>query len=224
MTRILLVEDDDYLASALVLALERKKYLVDLAKTGSQALQSLFSERYDAVLLDLGLPVVDGIEILDELRKQNEELPVIIITARDRVEDKIKGLDKGASDYLVKPFDFGELEARLRAALRKSNFTNSTQIKFASLSLDTNNGQLQLPAESMELTPKEVVVLKTLMTRAGKVVSKRQLMDQIPDWLLESSENAVEIVVHRLRKKLEASDVNINTVRGFGYILEPRQL
>ena len=223
MTRILLVEDDHYLASALVLALERKKYLVDLAKTGSQALQSLFSERYDAVLLDLGLPVVDGIEILDELRKQNEELPVIIITARDRVEDKIRGLDKGASDYLVKPFDFGELEARLRAALRKSNFKNSTQIKFASLSLDTNNGQLQLPSELMELTPKEVVVLKTLMTKAGKVVSKRQLMDQIPDWLLESSENAVEIVVHRLRKKLEATDVNINTVRGFGYILEPKQ-
>ncbi len=223
MTRILLVEDDDYLASALVLALERKKYLVDLAKTGLQALQSLFGERYDAVLLDLGLPVIDGIEILDELRKQNEELPVIIITARDRVEDKIRGLDKGASDYLVKPFDFGELEARLRAALRKSNFKNSTQIKFASLSLDTNNGQLQLPAESMELTPKEVVVLKTLMTKAGKVVSKRQLMDQIPDWLLESSENAVEIVVHRLRKKLEATDVNINTVRGFGYILEPKQ-
>ena len=115
-----------------------------------------------------------------------------------------------------------ELEARLRAALRKNNFKNSTQIKFASLSLDTNNGQLQIADEAMELTPKESVVLKTLMARAGKVVSKRQLMDQIPDWLLESSENAVEIVVYRLRKKLENSDVNINTVRGFGYILEAR--
>lgn len=223
MTRILLVEDDEYLASGLILALERKNYCVKLAKSGTDALADLLAENFDLVLLDLGLPGVDGIDVLDKLRKRDTQLPVVIITARDRVEEKIKGLDMGANDYLVKPFDFGELEARLRAALRNSNWQSSTEMKIGSLVLNTNNGQISVADELMELTPKEVVVLKTLMSKAGKVVSKRQIMDQIPDWLTESSENAVEIVVHRLRKKLESAQVHINTVRGFGYILEAKR-
>ncbi len=219
----MLVEDDEYLASGLILALERKNYCVKLAKSGTDALADLLAENFDLVLLDLGLPGVDGIDVLDKLRKRDTQLPVVIITARDRVDEKIKGLDMGANDYLVKPFDFGELEARLRAALRNSNWQSSTEMKIGSLVLNTNNGQISVADELMELTPKEVVVLKTLMSKAGKVVSKRQIMDQIPDWLTESSENAVEIVVHRLRKKLESAQVHINTVRGFGYILEAKR-
>jgi len=174
------------------------------------------------MLLDLGLPGLAGTQVLSELRARGEDLPVIVITARDQVEDKIEGLDLGANDYLVKPFDFRELEARMRAVLRKAHWRNKIEIVFGSLRLNTNKGELLLNDQQMDLTPKESVVLKTLMSRGGRVVSKRQLMEQVSDWADESSENAVEIVVHRLRRKLEAANVTINTVRGFGYILEEK--
>lgn len=219
--KVLLVEDDEYLLSGLILALKRRGYSVDAARSGPEAQAALATESFDLVLLDLGLPGLDGKAVLAELRARGEELPVIVITARDSIEEKIHGLDLGANDYLVKPFDFRELEARMRAVLRKSYWQNKVEIEFGNLHLNTNNGQLSLRNQQpMDLTPKEVLVLKTLMARAGRVVSKRQIMDQMTDWSDESSENAVEIVVHRLRKKLESSNVAINTVRGFGYVLE----
>lgn len=161
--------------------------------------------------------------MLSNLRARGEDLPVIIITARDNVEDRIHGLDLGANDYLVKPFDFRELEARMRAAMRKTHWRNQVEIEFGSLCLNTNSGVLSLSGQQIDLTPKEAVVLKTLMARQGRVVTKRQLIEQLSDWIDESSENAVEIIVHRLRKKLESANVLVNTVRGFGYVLEAKQ-
>lgn len=159
-------------------------------------------------------------EVLSRIRVRGDETPVIVITARDGLEDRIAGLDLGASDYLIKPFDFRELEARMRAAMRKSQWGNKVVLEFGSLKLNTNNGSLTMNEDQLDLTPKETVVLKTLITRAGRVVSKRQLLDHVSDWEDESSENAIEITVHRLRRKLEATDVLISTVRGFGYMLE----
>jgi len=216
--KVLLAEDDDYLLSGLVLALERRGYTVEAVQSGPEAQAALHTGSYDLMLLDLGLPGLDGTEVLAAFRARGEEMPVIVITARDSVEDKIHGLDLGANDYLVKPFDFRELEARIRAVLRKSNWR-----KFGALRLNTNSGLLFLNDEQLDLTPKETVVLKTLMARAGRVVSKGQIMDQVSDWVEESSENAVEIIVHRLRKKLESAQVVISTVRGFGYVLEEQK-
>lgn len=218
--RVLLAEDDDYLRSALTLALSRRGYVVETAESGPVAREALLHSTFDLLLLDLGLPQVDGTEILKDLRSRGIDLPVIVITARDSIEDKIIGLDLGANDYLVKPFDFRELEARVRAVLRKARWNNRVEIEFGCLRLNTNSGVLFLGDERLDLTPKETVVLKALMARPGQVLSKRQIMDQGTDWIDESTENAVEIVVHRLRKKLDSSDVLINTVRGFGYVLE----
>jgi two-component system OmpR family response regulator len=202
------------------MALKRKGYAVDAVSTGTEAQAILLTQNFDVLLLDLGLPGLDGTEILTDLRKKGSETPVIVITARDALEDKINGLDLGANDYLVKPFHFLELEARIRAVLRKTNWSNQVELEFGSLKLNTNSGVLTIGDRELDLTPKEAIVLKTLMSRAGRVVSKRQIMDQVPDWGDESSENAVEIVVHRVRKKLENANVAINTVRGFGYIIE----
>lgn len=220
MMRVLLVEDDDYLLAGLVLALERRGYSVVAVRSGPEAQAGLSTATFDLMLLDLGLPGLDGTKVLAELRSSGEEMPVIVITARDGLEDRIQGLDLGANDYLVKPFDFRELEARMRAALRKSHWQNKVEIEFGALKLNTNNGVLLLKGEEMDLTPKETLVLKTLMARAGRVVSKRQIMNQVSDWVDESTENAVEVIVHRLRKKLESSEVMISTVRGFGYVLD----
>jgi DNA-binding response OmpR family regulator len=218
--KVLLVEDDEYLLSGLLMALKRREYLVETARTGTEALAALATTDFDIVILDLGLPGVDGMEVLSRIRVRGDETPVIVITARDGLEDRIAGLDLGASDYLIKPFDFRELEARMRAAMRKSQWGNKVVLEFGSLKLNTNNGSLTMNEDQLDLTPKETVVLKTLITRAGRVVSKRQLLDHVSDWEDESSENAIEITVHRLRRKLEATDVLISTVRGFGYMLE----
>lgn len=206
-----------------MLALQRKGYSVETVRHGAQILSTLQLSAFDIVLLDLGLPGIDGTEALEQIRTKGIEVPVIIITARDSVEDRINGLDLGANDYLVKPFDFGELEARIRAALRKSKWRNQLELEFGSLKLNTNSGSLSLHNQTVELTPKESAVLSYLMSRSGNVVSKRILVEQVSDWTDESTENAVEIIIHRLRKKLEKSDVTISTVRGFGYILEEQK-
>ncbi len=220
MTRVLLAEDDEYLFNALKMALTRKGYTVMGVKTGTEAQAVLQTDSFDLLLLDLGLPGIDGTKVLGDFRKRGGTTPVIVITARDTLEDKIGGLDLGANDYLVKPFDVLELEARMRAALRKVQWGNKVEIEVGGLKLDTNSGLVTIGSVDLELTPKEASVLKSLMSSAGRVVSKNQLMEQVPSWMDDRSENAVEIVVHRLRKKIEASNVVINTVRGFGYVLE----
>lgn len=220
--KVLLAEDDEYLLSGLIMALQHRGYTVTEVRSGVEAQAALNLDNFDLLLLDLGLPGLDGTEVLANLRLKGNQLPVIIITARDSIEDRIHGLDLGANDYLVKPFDFRELEARIRAVLRKSHWENKTQMELGSLRLNTNNGSITVNGEQLDLTPKEFVVMQTLMSRRGRVVGKRALMDRVPDWICESSENAVEIVIHRLRKKLESAGVVINTVRGFGYVLEEK--
>lgn len=222
--RVLLVEDDQYLRDGLTMALKHKGYNVDGVNIAGDAKLALAQHNYDVVLLDLGLPDMDGTEFLAEMREQGKNMPVIILTARDSVEDRIAGLDLGANDYLVKPFDPRELEARIRAISRKVKFENQTHVSFGSLTLNTNTGRVRSDgqAEEMELTPREAVVLGVLMARPGKVASKRNIKDQVSDWVDDTSENAIEIIVHRLRKKLENCNVVINTVRGFGYVLEER--
>lgn len=218
--RVLLVEDDTYLREGLTMALKHKGYCVDGVDMVRHARQACAQHDYDLVLLDLGLPDMDGNEFLCELRKNGNDVPVIIITARESVDDRISGLDFGANDYLVKPFDPRELEARIRAVSRKSRFGNKVEVSFGPLVLNTNSGEAQTGAESLELTPRESAVLGLLIERGGKVVKKSHIKDQISDWADDTSENAVEIIIHRLRKKLEPSGVVINTVRGFGYQLE----
>lgn len=175
--KVLLAEDDEYLQAGLTMALQRRGYTVEAVRSGPEAQAALLAADFDLLLLDLGLPGLDGTAVLAELRCRGEDMPVIVITARDRVEEKIHGLDLGANDYLVKPFDFRELEARMRAVLRKSHWRNKVEIEFGLLKLNTNSGQLLVQNEELDLTPKEAVVLKTLMARAGRVVSKRQIMD-----------------------------------------------
>jgi Response regulators consisting of a CheY-like receiver domain and a winged-helix DNA-binding domain len=222
--RVLLVEDDQYLRDGLTMALKHKGYNVDGVSVAGDAKLALAQHNYDVVLLDLGLPDMDGTEFLAEMRGEGKTMPVIILTARDSVEDRIAGLDLGANDYMVKPFDPRELEARIRAISRKVKFENQTQVSFGSLTLNTNTGRVltEGQSEELELTPREAVVLGVLLARPGKVASKRNIKDQVSDWVDDTSENAIEIIVHRLRKKLENSNVVINTVRGFGYVLEER--
>ncbi len=226
--RVLLVEDDQYLRDGLTMALKHKGYSVDGVNIAGDAKLALAQHNYDVVLLDLGLPDMDGTEFLAEMRGQGKTMPVIILTARDSVEDRIAGLDLGANDYMVKPFDPRELEARIRAISRKVKFENQTHVSFGSLVLNTNTGRVQAEGQDpghideLELTPREAVVLGVLMARPGKVASKRHIKDQVSDWVDDTSENAIEIIVHRLRKKLENCNVVINTVRGFGYVLEER--
>lgn len=218
--RVLLAEDDNYLQSALTLALGHQGYLVDTVSDGRDATLALQQTSYDLLLLDLGLPGLDGTEVLRDLRQRGDDVPVIVITARDSVDDRIHGLDLGANDYIVKPFDVRELEARIRASLRKSQWGNQLYIEFGNLKLDINAGKVFIGDKQLDLTPKECTVLQILLSRGGKVVSKRAILDSISGWTDDVSENAVEIVVHRLRKKLVDTGANIATVRGYGYQLE----
>lgn len=221
--RILVAEDDEFLLSALCLGLRRSGYFVDEAKTGQEASSALWAASYDLVLLDLGLPGVDGVEIIRQLRASGARVPIIVITARDGVEDRILGLDLGANDYVVKPFDFRELQARIRAALRKTHWDNEVEVSCGAICFNATTRQVSVGGAVIELTPREVSVLELLLSRAGRVVQKRQIIEQMSEWETEVSDNALEIVIHRLRRKLRTAKVTIRTVRGFGYVLEEAQ-
>ncbi|MBY0357886.1 MAG: response regulator [Candidatus Obscuribacterales bacterium] len=218
--RVLVVEDDLFLQEALKLGLENAGYAVDAVANASEAKASLREISYDLLLLDLGLPDTDGVEVLKALRKEEQSLPVIIITARDSVEDKISGLDCGANDYISKPFDFRELEARIRALLRKHIWSNKIELVHGPVRFITNSREVLIAGVPAELTPREVAVLELLLQKTGRLVRKRQLIEQIANWEEEPSDNAIEIIIHRLRRKLEPAAVRISTVRGFGYMLE----
>ena len=220
--KILVAEDDEYFCEALSEGLDRSGYGVECVHTGVEAKGALADTKYDLLLLDLGLPDIDGIRILRDIRRAGAELPVIIITARDALEDKICGLNEGASDYLIKPFDFRELDARIRALLRKTVWQNRSQIELGSLKVDTLTGEVILNDTAVQLTPSETATLEFLLKQPGRLVSKGDLIDILAKWDTMPSENAVEIIIHRLRRKLGASDVIIRTARGFGYVIEKR--
>lgn len=218
--RILIVEDDPVLADGLTRSLKANDYAVDHAPTGTHADHVLTSESYDLVILDLGLPKIDGFEVLRRLRRRGSKIPVLVLSARDALEDRVRGLDLGADDYLVKPFDLPELEARVRALIRRGMSGGSSMLQHGALTLDTAGRRALLNGEPLDLSAREFGVLEVLMLRTGRVVSKEQLAEQLYGWDEEVGANAIEVYVHRLRRKVEVAGVNIRTIRGLGYLLE----
>ena len=218
--RILIAEDDSILADGLVRSFRQSGYAVDHVKTGSEADAALSMQTFDLLILDLGLPRMSGLEVLRRLRARNSALPVLILTAVDGVDERVKGLDLGADDYMSKPFHLNELEARVRALTRRGSGGGPTVLKHGSLAYDQVGRIASVNDQVLELSAREVGVLEVLLQRIGRLVSKEQLVDHLCEWGEEVSNNAIEVYVHRLRKKIEPSGVRIITVRGLGYCLE----
>jgi len=217
--RILLVEDSRQLSNWLAKTLRRDNYAVDCVYDGDDADYALRSQDYAMVILDLSLPKMDGIEVLRRLRTRGDNVPVLILTANNTVAGRVTGLDSGADDYLAKPFDIHELEARVRAQLRRATQHKSPVIEFGSLAFDSNSRRFTLRGEELEVTPRERAVLEMLITRQEKPVGKQALAQAVFGFDTDASPNAIEIYVHRVRKKLESSDIGIVTMRGLGYLL-----
>jgi len=218
--KILLVEDDPTLGEAVMLAIRQAGFAVDWAQDGVQAENALSGYSYDAMLLDLGLPRREGLEVLRHLRKRGVTLPVMILTARDTVEDRVRGLDAGADDYLLKPFALNELLARLRALLRRAHGLADTQIRMGRLSFDSVKRQVYVGDVPLVLSAREMEVLEILLNHAGHVTAKEAIADRLTGWEEGVGDNAVEVYIHRLRRKLAGSGVLIRTLRGLGYLLE----
>jgi two-component system OmpR family response regulator len=218
--RLLLTEDDEIIADGISKSLRQAGFAVDRVATGADADQALQANSFDLLILDLGLPELDGLEVLRRLRARKQLLPVLILTARDRLEDRVMGLDFGADDYLTKPFDLPELEARVRALLRRGRVTADIEVIYGALRFDTVGRRVMVHDQPLDLSARELAVLEILLQRSGKVVSKEQLIEHMYGWEEEVSHNAMEVNVHRLRKKLEPAGINIRTIRGLGYLLE----
>ena len=218
--RILIAEDDTVIADGLTQSLRHAGYAVDCARTGTEADAALAAGQYDLVILDLGLPTLNGFEVLKRLRARHSEVPVLILTALDAVSDRVRGLDLGADDYLAKPFALSELEARVRALTRRGPVGASSLLQHGNLTYDQVNRLAELKGAPLDLSAREMGLLEILLRRAGRVVSKERLVEHMCEWSEEISNNAIEVYMHRLRKKLDGSDVKIVTVRGLGYCLE----
>lgn len=215
--RVLLVEDDALLGDAVQAGLKQSGHAVDWMKDGISADQALQTEPYAAMVLDLGLPRMEGLEVLRRLRGRNSSLPVLILTARDTVTDRIRGLDAGADDYLLKPFDMGELAARLRALLRRSGGKADAWLQVAGVALDPAAHRVKYRETEVDLSPREFALLHALMQNAGRVMSRRQLEEQLYAWGEEVESNTVEVHIHHLRRKLFPE--LIETIRGVGYLI-----
>jgi len=218
--RLLLIEDDVALGEGIHQALSREGYTVDWVKDGASALHALLSEGFDLAILDLGLPKLDGLTVLKRLRESGSALPVLILTARDATEDRIAGLDAGADDYLIKPFDLSELKARLRALLRRSAGRARVMIEHAGISLDPATQQVTYQNAPVSLTPKEYQLLYELLSPPGRVMTRERLIQLLYGWNEEAESNTLEVHIHHLRKKF--STELIRTVRGVGYLVEDR--
>lgn len=216
--RILLVEDDTLLGDGLATGLRQAGYTVDWLMDGQTAAYALQSETFDAVVLDLGIPRLSGMELLKHLRANAIATPVLILTARDALGDKVSGLDAGADDYLVKPVDLDELAARLRALLRRTNRKTTPLLNHGDLTLDVASHRVTLAEQAVELSTREFAILQTLLENKGHVMTRRQIEDRIYGWRDEPESNTVEVHIHHLRRKL-GNDI-IRTLRGVGYIIE----
>lgn len=219
--RILVVEDDALLGDAIQAGLRQSGYAVDWMKDGVSAAQALTTEPYAAVVLDLGLPRLSGLEVLHRLRSRNiqtnAQTPVLILTAMDTVDDRIKGLDTGADDYMVKPFDMGELAARLRALVRRASGKTAPLLKVSGVKLDPAAHCVLYQDKPVELSAKEFALLHALMLNSGKVLSRARLEEQLYAWGDEVESNTVEVHIHHLRRKLFPE--LIETIRGVGYLM-----
>jgi two-component system OmpR family response regulator/two-component system response regulator QseB len=215
--RILLIEDDPLLGDGLRAGLRQQGFLVDWVREGQAAQRELRAQAHDAAVLDLGLPMLDGMDVLQQVRAAGVTLPVLVLTARDTVPDRIRGLDAGADDYVTKPVDLHELGARLRALIRRAHGQPSDQLTLMDLSLDPAARRVTLAGIEVALSAREFDLLQALMLNAGRVLSREQLEQQLYSWGQEVDSNAVEVHVHHLRRKLRPE--LIVTVRGVGYSL-----
>jgi two-component system OmpR family response regulator len=217
--RILVVEDDSLLAQGLTRILSRAGHAVDQAENGLQADKALRTAPYELVVLDIGLPDIDGFEVLRRLRRRHAATNVLVLTARDAVEDRVHGLDLGADDYLTKPFSENEFEARVRALLRRTSLPAGA-ISMGGLTVDVEAKRVRVNGASIDLTVREWALLELFMARPGRVLSKEQIAQQLADYDAQLTPNAIEVYVSRLRAKIETAGVRIRTVRGFGYLWE----
>jgi DNA-binding response OmpR family regulator len=223
--RLLLVEDDVMVASGIKLGLSDAGYAVDWVGSAERALEVTQSEAFDIAVIDIGLPTMDGLALTQRLRKEGHAMPVLILTARDALQDRVQGLDMGADDYMIKPFELPELLARLRALLRRSQAATSAILSFGPLELDTAQRQACIRAEgcvaqSIELGPREWTVMEYLLLQAPKPANKDKLLQALTGWDKEITPNAVEVYISRLRGKLEPHGIALRAIRGFGYRLE----
>ena len=217
--KLLLIEDDPLIGHGISQAMQEERHYLDWIKDGAAALAALDADSYDAILLDLGLPKVDGTEILQQLRQRGDGTPVIVITARDAVADRIKGLDLGADDYLVKPFSLGELQARLRAVSRRNTGTGSPLLQTASLKLDPNSALVEVDGRQEQLSSREFMLLEILIRRPGQIFSREQLESRVYSLDDDIASNAIEVLIHALRKKLGKGA--IKNIRGLGWMVHP---
>jgi DNA-binding response OmpR family regulator len=233
--RLLLVEDDVLVASGIKLGLSNAGYAVDWVGSAERALEVTQSDTFDIAVIDIGLPAIDGLQLTQALRDQGHTMPVLILTARDALQDRVQGLDKGADDYMVKPFELPELLARLRALLRRSQAATSAVLRFGPLELDMalRQASIQFPGpaqpvdagptvsrQPLDLGPREWTVMEYLMLQAPKPANKDKLLQALTGWDKEITSNAVEVYISRLRAKLEPHGIALRSIRGFGYRLE----
>jgi DNA-binding response OmpR family regulator len=218
--RLLVVEDNCALAETLSRLFVGKGYAVDVAQTGEDAQSALATQPYDLVILDLGLPDVDGIEVLRWVRRRKSRVPVLVLTARASVQNRVEGLNLGADDYVVKPFALEELEARARVLIRRGMGGAGAVVTHGRLSFDTAGRVASLDGAALELPRRELCLLELLLLRSGQLLEKQMLHDKLFSYDDDAGLNAIEIYVHRLRKKLEPGGIRIRTVRGLGYLLE----
>jgi two-component system OmpR family response regulator len=215
--RVLLVEDDRMIGEAIVSALKDGAYAVDWVRDGVAALTTIESQDYDVVLLDLGLPEKDGFETLRSLRAKGNPVPLLVITARDALEDRLRGLDSGADDYVLKPFDMAELLARMRAVIRRKGGAAGPLLNNGTLSLDPATREVEIDGHAIRLSSREFSLLFALMVRPGAILSRPELENRIYGWNEEVESNAVEYLIHALRKKLGSTA--IKNVRGVGWMV-----
>ncbi|QMV16997.1 response regulator [Vibrio spartinae] len=216
--RLLLVEDDVLLGESMVTALHRHGYTVDWLERGSGVVTALKTEQFTAIILDLMLPDIGGFEVLKAVRRAGYSLPIMILTARDEIQDRVKGLDGGADDYLVKPFALEELLARLRVMIRRLSGATDSQVEVGDLVLSLDRQVVLYQGQALKLTNNEFKLLASLMNQAGRVMSKEQLQQSLHGWDEGSSDNAIEVHIHNLRKKVPGNV--IKNIRGVGYIIE----
>ena len=218
--RLLVVEDDFALAEVLTYSLRQVGYAVDRIGDGIDADNLLRHERFDLIVLDLSLPKLDGLDVLRRLRAQGSATPVLILSARDADGERVQGLDSGADDYLVKPFSINELEARVRALLRRSHNAGSPRMRHARLAFDTVSRTVTIDDVAVDLSAREVSLLEALFVHFGQIVSKERLLEQVYGYDGDVGLNTIEVYIHRLRKKIAGSGVSLRTIHGRGYVLE----
>ncbi len=216
--RLLLVEDDYLLGESMLTSLSRHGYTVDWLQRGNSVEATLNTENIMAIILDLTLPDCDGLDVLRRIRKAGHALPVLILTARDDIDDRVKGLDGGADDYLVKPFALAELLARLRVLVRRMSGNSESDIEIEGLTISLASNQVSYHGKEIKLTNNEFKLLATLVTKAGRVLSKEHLQQALHGWDDLASDNAIEVHIHNLRKKINSK--LIKNIRGVGYLIE----